>query len=101
MHSTTMSMPMPRPDTSVIWVAVENPGAKMRRCACSGDITAASSGVIKPFSMAFFSNRWGSIPPPSSATSMTTELPRWKLLTLILPVFALPMRVRSAGASMP
>ena len=42
MLDATMSMPMPRPDTSVTCCAVEKPGAKINRCASAGDMRVAA-----------------------------------------------------------
>ena len=42
----TTSMPTPRPDRSVTWLAVEKPGAKMSSMASSSDMAAiAASGA--------------------------------------------------------
>jgi hypothetical protein len=63
-------MPTPRPETSVIFSAVENPGRKIRAKASAS--LRLSSGLMSPRSTALALIRAQSRPLPSSTISMTT-----------------------------
>ena len=66
----TTSMPTPRPETSVTWAAVENPGSKINRWMSSG--AGVTSAAISPLRRALSRMRSVSRPAPSSFTSMMT-----------------------------
>ena len=97
----TMSMPTPRPETSLACSRVEKPGAKMRLMASVGAMLAASSGLMRFLRAARSRMRSQSMPLPSSSTSMTTRLPFWNARSSMRPAGCLPMRTRSAAGSMP
>lgn len=97
----TTSMPTPRPLMLVTAAAVENPGRKTRSSASRSDIFTAWSWEIRPFSTALALTLSGSMPAPSSRISMWTWPSSWKARSSNLPSGALPLAMRSAGASMP
>ncbi len=66
----TTSMPTPRPDTLVIFWAVEKPGVKMNFWICGSDILSSSASVASPLASALSLIRLVSRPRPSSATLM-------------------------------
>ena len=71
----TASIPTPRPEMSVTAFAMLNPGIRTSCTASSSVMTEASSSVRIPRSTAFCLTLSGSIPAPSSDTSMMTPLP--------------------------
>ena len=73
----TTSRPTPRPDTSVIFSAVEKLGLNNRSITSLSVIISACSGVIFPFSIAFCFTFSTSMPAPSSRTTILTLLPSW------------------------
>ena len=75
--SRTTSSPTPRPERSETAFAVVSPARKMRSIARASSIAAASSRETSPFSTAASFTARGSIPRPSSSTSMYIMLPRW------------------------
>ena len=48
----TTSMPMPRPETLVIFWAVEKPGSKMKRWICASDIFSICASLARPRAIA-------------------------------------------------
>ena len=97
----TTSMPTPRPDSSVTSVAVENPGSVISPRISLSPRRASSAAVRIPFCKALRLSHSGSIPRPSSPTSMQIWPPTWRAFTLMRPAGGLPARVRWAGGSMP
>ncbi|OIQ81328.1 hypothetical protein GALL_369110 [mine drainage metagenome] len=97
----TTSMPTPRPDTLETCSRVENPGTKIRSSISRGLIRARSAFVMSPRSSALAEIRSGSIPAPSSATSMVTCPPSWKALSVRIPSAGFPFEIRTSGVSMP
>ena len=68
----TTSMPTPRPDTSVIFSAIEKPGINIKYIFSFFDIILARSSVNKPLETAFAASFSPSKPFPSSAISILT-----------------------------
>ena len=68
----TTSMPTPRPDTLVTFVAVEKPGWKTSIMTSRGSSWAACSGRTTPRATAVCRTRSTSMPAPSSVTSTVT-----------------------------
>ena len=66
----TTSMPTPRPDTLVIFAAVEKPGAKMNLWICDSDIFSISASVATPLDSALALIASVLRPRPSSAMQM-------------------------------
>ena len=97
----TTSIPTPRPEMSLTAAAVENPAAKMSWSASESVIRDAWSAVMMPFSMALDLSRSGSMPPPSSRTSICTRPARWAAESRMVPQDFLPLATRFAGDSMP
>ncbi len=75
MFRFTTSMPTPRPETSVTFSAVENPGTKIRLKTSSS--SSSSPSWTRPFLVALrrMASRWS--PRPSSESSTTIEPPSW------------------------
>jgi len=71
----TTSMPTPRPEMPVTVSAVEKPGLKIRLSFAVLSMHAASASVITPLLMAEAASLSGSMPRPSSRTSMRMLLP--------------------------
>ena len=69
----TTSIPTPRPETSVIWSAVEKPGVKISSTISRSE--RRSDSPMTPMRIAFSRTRCKSIPLPSSEISMMTWLP--------------------------
>ena len=81
---------------------VVNPGMKTRASTSRGDSSVASSAATRRRAGRRSRTRTsGSMPAPSSSTSMTTWLPFWNALSAIVPTGACPTRRRSSRASMP
>ena len=95
----TTSMPTPRPDSWVTWLAVEKPAWKMNCCT-----SWSGSGVfsaISPRSMALRRTASVSMPLPSSARVITTSPPSRESSRLTWPLSSLPAPRRCSGSSMP
>ena len=71
----TASMPTPRPEMSLVTSAVEKPAWKSSSMALAESIVSIASSAISPRSAALRATFAGSIPRPSSRTSMTTLPP--------------------------
>ena len=97
----TTSMPTPRPAAVVTSAAVLKPGRKISSSASRSDSAAAVSGRTKPWATACRRRRSASMPRPSSATSTTTNAPRWLALSVTVPAAGLPRALRSSGVSRP
>ena len=67
----TTSSPTPRPDTSVAFLAVDTPEAKMRSIASASVSFAAAWAEISPFLTAESLMALGSSPLPSSCMAIT------------------------------
>ncbi len=80
-----MSMPTPRPETSVTFSAVLRPGSHINWWISRGVIRSASAAETSPRSTAFARMRSVSRPCPSSDTWMMMLLPRWKAQSVIVP----------------
>src|SRR3954449_10962371 len=74
----TASMPTPRPEMSLVTSAVEKPGRKSSSAAPLPSRLSAASAVIRPRSTARLPTLTGSMPRPSSRTSITTFPPAWR-----------------------
>src|SRR3954466_671910 len=74
----TASMPTPRPEMSLVTSAVEKPGRKSSSAAPLPSSVRPASAVIRPRSTARLPTLTGSMPRPSSRTSMTTLPPAWR-----------------------
>jgi hypothetical protein len=57
------------------------------------------TGIPRDFALARILSRLS--PAPSSPTSMTMLPPRWKALSVIVPLAGLPAASRFSGSSMP
>ena len=97
----TTSRPTPRPEISVICLAIENDGINRKSIISFCERFSASSGVTRPRSTALSRTLSVLIPPPSSPTSMITLLPSWKALRKIVPFSGLPAARLSSGDSIP
>ena len=86
----TMSMPTPRPDTSLSAAAVEKPGRKIKSRAASSVNCSACSGVINPPIRALARMAFASIPRPSSETWTTMAAPSREVRSRIMPADGLP-----------
>ena len=70
MLERTTSMPTPRPEILVTWLAVEKPGMKIRLRISASDFAATSASPTNPCSRALARMPSRSRPRPSSAISM-------------------------------
>ncbi len=96
------SRPTPRPLRSVAISLVVKPGMKTRREHLARRQLPGLFG--RKDSAPHRGGRArvsGSIPRPSSSTSMTTWLPFWNALSAMVPIGGLPTRRRSSRGSMP
>ena len=73
----TTFMPMPRPETSVMIWLVEKPWRKISSSASRSESRAASSGATSRLLTAMARIACGSMPLPSSLTSIRTLAPFW------------------------
>ena len=97
----TTFIPTPRPETVVTCSLSENPGWQMSSSTWDALISAIASAVTRPRSTAAAAIRSGSIPRPSSLTSMIT-IPRSRRAdSRSVPDGDLPAASRSAGLSNP
>ncbi len=101
MFVRTTSMPTPRPEKSEISSTVDRPGWKISRIASFSESPAPCSRVIAPRAMADSFTRSGSMPRPSSFTSITTRPRSWYARTETRPVSGLPSTARPFGSSSP
>ena len=93
----TTSMPMPRPEISETSAAVENPGAKTRSITRSSVSAVSSSAGTNPFSEAFRRTTAGSMPRPSSLTSIRNLSPIRDASIDIVAVSGFPAVRRCVG----
>ena len=95
----TTSIPTPRPETSVTFSAVENPGLKIKGQIWSSD--SFSCSAIKPclIALARILSRFN--PRPSSSTVTQMLPPEWKALSRMVPSSGLLLSRRSSGISNP
>ena len=101
MFVCTMSMPTPRPERLVASSRVVKPGWKTSVSTSLVLISRASASVTSPRLSAAAMMTAGSIPLPSSSTSMTTWLPFWNAFSAIVPTGGFWTRIRSSRSSMP
>ena len=97
----TMSIPTPRPETSVACDLVDAPARKIRSTASSSDRRDAASSLRMPFSTKAFLIFSGTMPPPSSSTVKTMWPCSWRAESLTIPVSGLPAATRSSLDSIP
>ena len=95
----TTSMPTPRPAAWVTRPAVLKPGSRIS-CIASSSVSFDWRSV-RPSATAFSRINFTLMPPPSSATTITTSAPSRVRLTEIRPTSGLPSAARRSGASMP
>ena len=98
----TMSMPIPRPDTSLTFSAVLRPGGQTSCASCCGVMACGVGRREQPhFDGLRARRRSASRPRPSSEMRMTTLPPRWKASSEIVPCGGFPAATRASGDSMP
>ena len=96
----TASTPTPRPEISVTFSAVENPGRASNRKSSSSVKSVLLASTI-PSRLARASTRSRSIPLPSSLTLITTAERSRAALSTSRPIAGLPAAARASGDSMP
>jgi hypothetical protein len=92
-------MPTPRPDTSVIFRAVEKPGARISE-KISASLSCASADT-RPFSTARARTASAMIPPPSSETPIKTLALECRADRRMVAVERFPSAERTSAGSMP
>jgi hypothetical protein len=97
MLERTMSMPTPRPDMSETALAVEKPDAKIRLSASRSFRASAAAWVTTPFFTAAALIRAGSMPLPSSLTSITMWFSSWRADRSTRPRAGFPAAARRRG----
>ena len=97
----TTSRPTPRPEISVIFLAMEKLGINRRSIISFCVMLSALSWLITPRLIAFCLTASVSIPLPSSPTSIMTLFPSWNAFRKIVPVSGLPLAIRVAVSSRP
>ena len=91
-------MPTPRPEMSVVVSAVEKPGVNSSSTAALHvDLARPPRRRSARPPAALRATRAGSIPRPSSRTSITTLEPAWRAEICSVPVAGLPAATRSVG----
>ena len=101
MFARTTSMPTPRPETAVTFLAVLRPGSQISALRSRMLSSVASSALRMPAAMAFSTSLSPSMPLPSSTMPMRISLPVWRAEICSRPISRLPAAWRSAGVSMP
>ena len=101
MLEATTSIPTPRPEILVTSAAVEKPGSRISSTISDSVISATWAVVTNRFSTADAATFWGSMPRPSSLTSMMTWPPSCTAESRMVPTGSLPSSARSSLGSSP
>ena len=96
----TTSIPTPRPENSVTFSLVENPGWKMKEYI-SLSVSSSSGFVNSLFARALLRIFSRSRPAPSSAILITTSPLAFSAERVTVPDSSLPLSTRTSGISMP